>query len=146
MKIAFSSTGYRHEHPGSILMISEGSGAKMLIGTTESERHPDLSVYTEAPPEVDVWSIWRPAVVIEIISQSSTKRDYKDKTEDYLHGGAGEYWIIDQFKGVLTAHTRWRGQWRTKAVKPGQKFATPLLPGFAIDLKRIFAAAKATRG
>jgi hypothetical protein len=42
----------------------------------------------------------------------------------------------------MTALTRWRGQWEPKLVKPAQKYTTHLLPGFTLDLKKVFAAAK----
>jgi hypothetical protein len=38
----------------------------------------------------------------------------------------------------MTALQRWRGQWRPKAVKGDQKYATRLLPGFSLELKRVF--------
>jgi hypothetical protein len=38
--------------------------------------------------------------------------------------------------------SRWRGQWQSKTYKASQKFITPLLPGFLLDLKRVLAAAK----
>jgi len=133
-------TFYRREHPDLIDMIGGGSDAKMLIGPAQSERHPDLSVYFDPPPKVkDVWSMWTPAIVIEVVSGRSAKRDYQDKRDEYLMFGVSEYWIIDAAKQQLTALSRWRGQWQSKIFKPSQKFSTPPLPGFSLDLKRIFA-------
>lgn len=40
----------------------------------------------------------------------------------------------------MTVLSRWRGQWRERAVKPPKKHSTHLLPGFALDLKRVLAA------
>jgi hypothetical protein len=37
--------------------------------------------------------------------------------------------------------SRWRGEWQSKTHKPSQRFTTPLLPDFSLDLKRVFAAA-----
>jgi Uma2 family endonuclease len=136
-------TFYRREHPGLIDMIGGGGEAKMLIGPVQSERHPDLSVYFDRPPKVkDVWSRWVPGIVIEVVSERSSKRDYQDKHDEYLIFGVSEYWIVDSLQQRLTVMTRWRGQWQSKTFKSSQKFNTPLLPGFKLDLKRIFAAGK----
>ena len=136
-------TRYRFEHPDTIMVIAAGNEAKILLASDQSERHPDLLVYLSSPPDVkDVWSIWVPAIVVEIVSESSIKRDYEDKPPEYLGFGIDEYWIVDAMKQQMTALTRWRGQWKEKIVKPSQKYATSHLPGFSLDLKRVFAAAK----
>ena len=134
---------YRLAHPGLISMIGGGGEAKMLIGPAQSERHPDLSVYFDPPPKVrDVWSRWIPKLVIEVVSDSSARRDYDIKPDEYLAFGVDEYWIVDAIKRQLTVHSRWRGEWQIKSVKTSQKYSPVFLPGFALDLKRVFAAAK----
>jgi Uma2 family endonuclease len=136
-------TAHRLATPGSIRYIGGGSEAKMLIAAVESERHPDLSVYTSPAPAgvtgAEVWAVWVPAIVIEFVSPRSGTRDYEDKPDEYLASGVGEYWIVDAPAGRFTAMTRYRGQWRPKALKPSQKYVTHLLPGFTLDLKRVFA-------
>ena len=135
--------GYKLKHPGLIHSISGSNEAKLLIGSSQSERHPDLSVYLTAPPDSpDVWSIWRPEIVVEVVSERSAKRDYEEKPAEYLEFGVDEYWIVDRAKQRMTALTRWRGQWREQVVKPSKKYLTRHLPGFALDLKRVFAAAQ----
>jgi Uma2 family endonuclease len=132
---------YRTAHPGVIHFIGGGGEAKLLIGPAQSERHPDISIYLSPPPDVqDVWSVWVPAIVIEIVSKSSSKRDYDVKPAEYLKFGVDEYWVIDPIKQQMTAFLRWRGQWKNKVVKPSQKYSTPILPEFSLDLKRVLAA------
>jgi hypothetical protein len=135
---------YQEAHPEIVHSITGSNESKVLLAEDQSERHPDLSVYLAPPPEVDdVWSLWVPAIVIEVVSKSSLKRDYEDKPPEYLSFGVDEYWIVDSLKQQLTVMRRWRGQWKPTVVKPAQaKYTTPLLPGFALDLKRIFAAGK----
>lgn len=134
---------YQETHPGIIHSITGSNDSKILLSADQSERHPDLSVYLSAPPDVeDVWSLWVPAIVIEVVSKSSAKRDYHDKPGEYLSFGIDEYWIVDHFKQQMTALTRWRGQWKQTAVKPTRKYTTHQLPGFSLDLKRVLAAAK----
>ena len=134
---------FRAKHPTVIHRLLGSNDSKILLQPDQSERHPDLSIYKRPPPDVeDVWSVWIPAIVIEVISKSSAQRDYFDKPAEYLAFGIGEYWIIDGFKQQMTAMTRWRGQWKSKLVKPSQTYTTPLLPKFSLVLKRVFAASR----
>jgi Uma2 family endonuclease len=83
---------YRLKHPDIIHSITGSNESKILIQPEQSERHPDLSVYLSPPPDVtDVWSLWIPAIVIEVVSKSSVKRDYEDKPSEYLAFGVDEY-------------------------------------------------------
>lgn len=135
---------HRLGKPGEIAYIAGAAEAKLLIGPAQSERHPDLVVYmSPAPKSKDVWSVWVPELVVEVVSPSSAKRDYEDKPPEYLAFGVDEYWIVDASKQQMLALTRWRGQWRETIVRPtSKKYKTLLLPGFALDLKRVFAAPK----
>ncbi|MDQ3441399.1 MAG: Uma2 family endonuclease [Planctomycetota bacterium] len=134
---------YRRDHPDAINYLSSSNDAKLLIGSHESERHPDLMIYLSPQPEVkDLWSTWVPELAIEVVSKRSARRDYEIKPDEYLALGVSEYWIVDRTKNQLTALTRWRGQWKKRIVKPPKSVATPLLPGFSLDLKRVFAAVK----
>ncbi len=135
---------YQESHPGVVHLIGGGQDAKLLVQALESERHPDLSVYLDPPPDDadDIWSEWVPAIVVEVVSDRSAKRDYEDKPPEYLAFGVQEYWIVDGAQRLFTAMTRYRGQWQTKAYKPSQKYTTRRLRGFTLDLKRVFAAGR----
>ena len=133
---------YRLANRGVIDLVATGSEAKLLIAPTESERHPDLLIYCHPAPELEhPWSLWVPEIVIEVVSESSRKRDYEVKPEEYLQLGIDEYWIIDAMKKQMTVLQRWRGQWKPQLVRPPKKYATRFLPGFAPDLGRVIAAA-----
>lgn len=134
-------TLYEEGHPGVIEFVAGSGDAKLLIGPTQSERHADLSIYlSPEPADEDVWSRWVPEIVVEVVSDRSAKRDYEDKPPEYLALGVREYWIIDARRRQMTVLSRWRGQWRERVVKPPKKHSTHLLPGFALDLKRVLAA------
>lgn len=133
---------YKRSHRELIYAIAGSNDSKILVSASESERHPDLSIYDSPPPSGDVWSLWVPRIAIEVVSKRSAQRDYEDKSDEYLEFGISEYWIIDSLKEQMTALTRWRGQWKSQIIKPPTKYSTPLLPGFSLNIKRIFAAAK----
>src|SRR5438045_3107274 len=42
---------YQVEYPGVINYLSSGSHAKLMIGPSQSERHPDLLIYLSDPPD-----------------------------------------------------------------------------------------------
>jgi Uma2 family endonuclease len=132
---------YKKPFSKAINLVAGAAEAKLLVN--QSERHPDISLYLKPPSETkDVWSIWVPAIVVEIVSKSSIVRDYEVKPAEYLAFGVHEYWIVDPFKQQMTANVRWRGQWKPKIIKPSQKYSPFCLPGFALDLKRVLAAGK----
>jgi Uma2 family endonuclease len=126
--------------PDTIHYLGGGAEAKLIIEGTESQRHPDLSVYLTPMPELDQpWAIWTPEIVIEIVSDSSAKRDYDQKASEYLSIGVFQYWIIDPLKKTLTIKTNQGGVWHDKTYKPTQKVSCVRLPKLSFDLKKCFA-------
>lgn len=134
---------YDDDHPGIITYTATGADAKLLIGAEESERHPDWLIYLRpAPNDKQPWSEWIPEIVVEVVSPSSSKRDYDEKPSEYAALGIREYWIVDPIRQTVTIKTRWRGLWRDRILKPGQSYTTDLLPGFKLEAKKILAAGK----
>ena len=135
---------YKLARPQIIRYQGGGARSKLLIDAFESERHPDWAVYLTPMPELDQpWSVWQPEIVIEIVSPSSIKRDYEEKPPEYLAIGVKETWILDPIGEQLLVKQNVGGLWRDKVHKPaGKPVTSPLLPGFAFDLKRALAAAK----
>ena len=129
-------------HPGLIHGILGGGECKLLIAALNSERHPDLAVYTTPPPEGDgdVWSRWIPALVVEIVSPGSEQRDYVEKREEYLQFGVREYWIVDATKQEMLALQRTQGQWTEHIVLPAQGYRAITLAGLDFNLAAVFAA------
>jgi Uma2 family endonuclease len=126
-----------------VYAVGDSANTKVLIDAEQSERHPDISVYTSPMPDVDeIWSIWVPAIAVEVVSESSIKRDYEEKPGEYLAFGISEYWIVDGAKKLMTVLTRFRGGWKEKTYKPSQKYTTRHLPGFSLDLKRVLGGGK----
>jgi Uma2 family endonuclease len=136
-------SAYRVEKPEQIYRIAGGGECKILLADLESERHPDLAVYKSPPPQEDAfWAAWLPEIVVEVVSPGSETRDYVEKREEYLQFGVREYWIIDFDKRQMLALRRSRGKWVERIVRPGDAYHTSLLPGFELDLARIFREAE----
>ncbi len=130
---------YRVAHPGLIQYLAGGADACLRLAGMESERHPDISIYLTPPPEPDSpWDRWTPSIVVEVVSKSSTHRDYVEKREEYLAAGITEYWIIDPAKGRMLVLRRRGDVWTEQTIAPGGSYSTGLLPGFTLDVSKIF--------
>jgi Uma2 family endonuclease len=133
---------YQLKHPRIIAYQGSGAEQKLLIRSFESERHPDWAVYLTPMPELDQpWSVWVPQLVVEIVSETSIRRDYEEKPPEYLALGVQQCWIVDPIRKSLLIKTNKGGLWSDKTFSPRQKITTHLLPGFVFDLKRVLKAA-----
>lgn len=131
---------YCEAHPDVIAHFAAGSDAKIELWGRESERHPDVSIYLTFPPE-DVrqpWDRWMPEIAIEVVSASSGKRDHEEKPDDYLAAGVKEYWIVDPRKKSALIHTRRGDGWLLRKLGRRSTWQTQLLPGFKLDLGKLF--------
>ena len=69
------------------------------------------------------------------------QRDYQEKKNEYRDIHVEEYWIIDRFSRAMTVY-RWRGaRWTKPTVGEDEIYATKLLPGFALPLRKLFGLA-----
>lgn len=106
---------------------------------------PDLLFFSRERLELlsDQYAQGAPDLVIEILSPSSRKRDLGTKRARYELLGAGEYWVFDT--GAKTALVfRRRGESFLPPVRlsaeSDDRLTTPLLPGLAIALRKVFPA------
>ena len=137
---------YRAKYPQRVYRLLAGSDCKILIPDLDTERHPDLALYRTPPKRPNDWSAWVPDIVIEIVSPSSRHRDYEEKPEEYRRFGVREYWLIDEERDQMIAHKQSGGRWTAKTVRPPGGYATRLLPGFELDLRSVFEAARSVDG
>jgi len=84
-----------------------------------------------------------PALVVEILSPSTRRRDEGIKRKLFAEKGIREYWIVDP-KGLRVTVFRRNdaGQFpRLMELRSGQasQLETPLLPGFALAIDDLFA-------
>jgi Uma2 family endonuclease len=77
-----------------------------------------------------------PDLVIEILS-SNRDFDERVKYRSYERAGVPEYWIVDPFDDAVNVFRR-AGD-RFQRVDLGDTLTTPLLPGFALSLQKLFA-------
>jgi len=82
-----------------------------------------------------------PDLVVEILSPSTRKRDEGLKRRRYEALGVAEYWLVDPVKERVRVYRREGGGFGgSKDIGPKDRLESPLLPGFALAVKDIFAA------
>ena len=83
-----------------------------------------------------------PDMIVEVLSPSSSRRDWRDKRKLYASHGVREYWIADPVHRMV-----WVMPWRdgTLEVKgmdrpylKGDKINSPTIEGFSLSLNEIF--------
>ncbi len=78
-------------------------------------------------------------LVVEVISPFHRRRDRIDKRDLYALHGIPEYWMIDLEAQTVEVLTLVRGEYVLHGRHgPGAHAASPLLPGFALDVAALF--------
>jgi Uma2 family endonuclease len=99
-----------------------------------------------APDQLDILTAKNiqgtPAMVVEILSASTRKRDQEVKRKLYDRMGVREYWLVDPEQNVVSICRRdAEGAFplTTSLSAAGRDtLETPLLPGWSIELSRLF--------
>ena len=76
-----------------------------------------------------------PDLVVEVLSPATRVNDLGAKRDVYLAAGARELWLADPQSATITAV---RPDGRQGTVGHGDRLTSPLLPGFTVDVARIF--------
>lgn len=83
-----------------------------------------------------------PGIVVEILSKGTRKRDLTIKRQLFDREGVREYWIVDPDRNTVTVHRRAAdGSFplaATLSAKAAETLTTPLLPGWELQLERLF--------
>ena len=80
-----------------------------------------------------------PDLVIEVLSPSTAQRDRTLKRTLYALHGVPEYWQADTDAKIVMVLTLDAGEYKVAGIYgEGQTLVSPLLPGFALEIDRIF--------
>ena len=84
-----------------------------------------------------------PALVVEILSPSTRRRDLGIKRQLFERGGVREYWVVDPRARELTVYRRASDGSLSKVAQLGASdnavLTTALLTGFTLSLTKLFA-------
>jgi Uma2 family endonuclease len=88
-------------------------------------------------------------LAMEVVSEGAEnrQRDLEIKRQEYAQAGISEYWIVDPQEQRITVLTLDGQSYRVHGeFVPGMQATSVLLPGFAVDVEAVFAAAKEIHG
>ncbi|MBI5498290.1 MAG: Uma2 family endonuclease [Deltaproteobacteria bacterium] len=80
-----------------------------------------------------------PALVVEILSPSSSEWDRGRKATAYARHGIREYWILDPDRRLLERFVLRNGAYARDASQGSGTVETPLLPGLRVPLEEVWA-------
>jgi len=84
-----------------------------------------------------------PDIAVEVRSPGTWRFDTGRKRDTYESGGLPELWLVDTQAEVVTAHRRSTPDAATFDVQlvagAGEQLTSPLLPGFTLDVAKLFA-------
>jgi len=137
---------YKRARPDVIDRVSGAARLQTRALGAPTDVQPDLAAYRgyyAARP-----SAWRevfPVLVAEVVSPSKPEKDLERNRALYLLVEAiAEYWILDPrpdpARTSLIALRRGPDGWTEERVAAGGRYATPLLPGFELDLSTVYPA------
>ena len=80
-----------------------------------------------------------PDLIVEILSPSSVRRDWRYKRELYASHGVREYWIVDPVHRIVSVMLLQNGELKiVGAYTEGDTVTSSTLEGFSISLNEIF--------
>lgn len=115
---------------------------KVMINLTRNDYEPDIVFFsTEKAKEFEDEQLLFPPpdLIVEILSDSTKKRDRGIKFIDYAAHGVYEYWIVDPAKKILEQYVLRNGEYTILGTHGiGSKFKAVIIKNFEIELKSIF--------
>jgi Uma2 family endonuclease len=105
-----------------------------VVLTSADVFQPDLVVVTNRSQITQRAIEGPPAVVVEIVSESTSSYDRTTKSRRYAALGVDHYWIVDPSQQAVECYRRRDAAYETVARHTGSRtFVHPDFPGLAID-------------
>ena len=103
---------------------------------------PDVTVICDESKLSEKGCIGAPDIVIEVVSPYGKSRDQVKKLYTYEKKGVLEYWIVHSIDRLMWRYARTAGPesafGRPDIFENTGKPETPILPGFTLDLMKVF--------
>lgn len=103
---------------------------------------PDmLFIRNENLPKIDPtnWVRLVPDMVLEVLSPSTSVKDYNRKKTIYGECGVREYWIVDPIEHTVEILVNESGSYRRESIFEGaSNLISPMFPGFSLRLDELF--------
>jgi len=139
-ELGYFLRAYQESHPqGSALDLTIG---EQTIETKKNRRRADRVIWAglgrlPGPNET-------PTIIIQLVSKGkiNQERDYVAKRAEYREIGVKEYWIIDRFSKTMTVCRFAADRDQELVIAADQTYATTLLPGYELPLRRLLELAE----
>jgi Uma2 family endonuclease len=130
-------SGYLDERKGAVV---RGSRYPMRLDSSWSPE-PDLMIVRDKRRHLMTQHrLEGPAdMVIEIVSESDPRLDYREKLPRYCEAGIEEIWIVDPFKNELRVETKARAGYASRTSSSGRLEST-VVSGFWINVEWLWGA------
>jgi Uma2 family endonuclease len=128
---------YEEDHPDRCFVVSEHS---FFMPPGKRDFRPDVAVVVDErkdAPNAGGWMEQAPDIAIEVLSGGTRDRDLGLKARRYFEHGADEYWVFDAEERSARFLRRGARGW-VEAPLANERYQTPLLPGFELDLARLW--------
>lgn len=100
---------------------------------------PDIIVVCDPKKIVKKGCVGAPDLVIEILSPSTSKTDWRDKYQLYEETGVREYWIVNPDENLLHAFRLIDGKFQLHGTFSSEdSFKIGIFEDVTIDLKNVF--------
>lgn len=102
---------------------------------------PDIMVICDLEEKLDDNGYYKgvPALVVEIVSESTQRRDYIKKLDLYMSCGVQEYWIVNPInKSSIIYHFKDRNISDAITFKINEKAVSYIFKGLTVDLSKVF--------
>lgn len=129
--------------PHNLGVVTGADGMVRLFG--QQVRMPDVAFaawarFPGGKPSDDPVPQIAPDLAVEVLSESNTAAEMKRRREEYFNAGTRLVWIVDGKAKTVTVYT---GPEEFKMLGESQTLdGGPVLPGFTLALKELFAPAK----
>jgi Uma2 family endonuclease len=103
-------------------------------------RRSDLSIICDPKKIDDKGCLGAPDLIVEILSPGNNRMELKNKYEVYEEAGVLEYWVIQPTEKTFSRYILKNGRFESsRMLIPGDEVTTSILPGFVLNLDRLFA-------
>jgi len=139
-RLTFEIESYLRAHPGS----GEVFGVPLDVVISDRDVvEPDLQLITADQSEILTTKNVQgaPALVVEVLSPSTRRRDLGIKRDLFDRAGVREYWIVDGGQNAIDVYRRSADGLLLSArlrADAGEALTTPLLPTFTFALNQLF--------
>ncbi len=120
--------------------LGEVGVEKVMLNFTRNDYEPDIVFFSKEKSKDfhdDQLLFPAPNLVVEILSESTKKRDRGIKFVDYAAHGVLEYWIVDPTKKCIEQYYLQNGEFILLGIFY-DILSTETIKGFVIDLKSVF--------